>query len=221
MSEAPNTNPISQKSKISNTTILNVVLFIGLIVLYALNFWPVASGNTKNAEVSQSEYADFTEMLADGAFHIAYVNSDSIMRNYKLAIDMRKNLETATRRLENDITKKQRTFQEDVESFQRQVQLGMLNQERGQAREQELMERQQQLRVLNDTYTNQLMAQEMEMNNELYKKITDILERFNEQAKFDYILGFSPGGGILYANQKHDITAQILERLNREYEAKK
>jgi outer membrane protein len=220
MSSENNNQQIPAKSKIPNVTIINVALFIGLIVLYVFNFLPVGTGS-KTAEVSDKDYADFTEILAEGAFHIAYVNSDSLMSNYKLATEMRTDLEATQRRLESDITKRQRTFQEDVESFQRQVQLGMLTMERGQAREQELMERQVQLRQLNDSYTNQLVMKELEMNQELYKKITDVLERFNQEAGFDYILGFSPGGGILYANKKHDITALILQRLNSEYDAKK
>jgi outer membrane protein len=220
MSLENNSQPLPEKSKIPNVTILNVVLFIGLIVLYVINFLPSGTGKSSVA-VSGEEYAEFSEILAEGAFHIAYVNSDSIMANYKLAQQMRTDIEAAQRRLESDITKRQKTFQEDVESFQRQVQLGMLTAERGQAREQELMERQLQLRQLNDTYANQLVMQEMEMNRELYKKITDMLESFNQEAGFDYILGFSTGGGILYANKKHDITALILQRLNSEHDAKK
>jgi outer membrane protein len=213
-----NTNQqIPEKTKIPNVTIINVALFVGLIILYVINFLPAGS----KSEGSEKAYDEFTEILAEGAFHIAYVNSDSLISNYKLAIEMRANMETAQRRLESDLSKRQRTFQEDVESFQRQVQLGMLTAERGQAREQELMERQQQLRQLNDTYTNQLMMQDVEMNKELYKNITDVLERFNQEAGFDYILGFTPGGGILHANKKHDITAQILQRLNSEYDARK
>jgi outer membrane protein len=212
-------NSLPEKSKIPNVTIINVVLLVGLLVLYVLNFYPKAASNdTFGSDIQQTTSTG--EVLNAGGFNIAYVNSDTLMANYTLAKKMRSDFETEQSRLENDLKRKQTSFQEDVESFQRQIQLGLISMENGQLKEQELMKRQQDLIKLNDTYTNNLMVREMEMNRELYKKITDLLERYNQEMNYDYILGFSPGGGILYANKKNDITSEILQRLNSENNAK-
>ncbi len=227
MSETKNYQPtqdgqaLPEKSRIPNATIINVVLFIGLIVLYVFNFFPRGGSAdlTEAGIATQEEISDMATILADGAFNIAFVNSDSLMARYKLAQRMQTEFEAEQRRLDNDLQRRQRTFQEDVESFQRQIQLGMISMEDAQRREQELMMEQQNLLQLNDTYSTNLMRKEMEMNRELYQKITDLLERFNREMGFDYILGFSPGGGILYAHQKHDITNEIVRRLNQEYDA--
>lgn len=210
-------NPAPSKSKIPNVTILNVALLVGLLVLYALQFYRGSSEKGIGTE-TEAQIADLSEIVAEGSFLIAFVNSDSLMANYKLAQKMRSDFETEQKRMETDLQRREQTFQADVESFQRQVQLGMFTQESGQAKEQELMLRQQELIQLRDTYTSRLMAREVEMNRELYANITNLLERFNKETEFDYILGFSPGGGILYANKKHDITLEILNRLNQEYE---
>lgn len=208
---------VPARSKIANGTIINVVLFLGLIVLYVFNFWPPA-GNDPKTPVKE-ELNELSQIIDDGSFNIAYVDSDSLMARYALAARLREELETEQRRLENDLQRKQLSFQEDVESFQRQIQLGMITAENGQVKEQELMQRQQDLIQLNDNYTNQLMMRELEMNQELYGKITDILERYNQEMNYDYILGFTPGGGILYANKKHNITEEIVSRLNSEQDA--
>jgi len=213
----PVNEALPARAKIANGTIINVVLFLGLIVLYVLNFWPPAGQKADNPV--QEELTELTQILDDGSFNIAYVDSDSLMARYTLAAKLREELETEQRRLENDLQRKQLSFQEDVESFQRQIQLGMITAEDGQVKEQELMQRQQDLIQLNDTYTNQLMMREMEMNQELYGNITDILERYNQEMNYDYILGFTPGGSILYANKKHNITEEIISRLNREQDA--
>lgn len=208
---------VSKRSKIPNVTIINVVLLVGLLVLYALYFYPTLT--SPNATVLADESAQIEEKIAGEALDIAYVNSDTLMSKYTLAKKMRADFETEQKRLENDLKNKQTSFQTDVETFQRQIQQGSISMEEGQAREQELMQRQQEIIQLNDTYSNRLMMQEMEMNQDLYQKITDLLGRYNQEMDYDYILGFSPGGGILYASKKHDITEDILKRLNDEHDA--
>jgi L-asparaginase / beta-aspartyl-peptidase len=210
-------NPIPEKSKIPNVTIINVVLLVGLLVLYVLQFYPNIGSSDVATSSGQVELTGGNGTVSTpGSFNIAYVNSDTLMANFTLAKRMKANFETEQSRLENDLKRKQSSFQADVESFQRQIQLNLISMEDGQAKEQELMQRQQELIRLNETYTNNLMVKEMEMNRELYAKITDLLERYNEEMNYDYILGFSPGGGILYAHKKNDITADILQRLNSE-----
>jgi len=213
------TETIPAKSKLPNATIINVVLFVGLLVLYVLHFYPTGKSDQTMNEVEAEEFAELQERIADGAFNIAFVQSDSLMANYKLAQRLRSDFEAEQRRLEGDLQRKQRSFQEDVESFQRQVQLNILSGQNAQNKEQELMLRQQELIQLNDTYTNRLMLREMDINKELYKRITDLLENLNKEMNYDYILGFSQGGGILHAHKKHDITALVLRLLNQEYES--
>lgn len=213
----PGNEKTPASSKISNGTIINVVLFLGLIILYTFNFFP--GRTTEPSTKMQDEVAVMADKISEGAFLIAFVNSDSLMASYKLAIKMREDFDQEQRRLENDLQRRQRSFQNEVEVFQRQIQTGGITMENAQIREQELMQQQQELMQLNDTYANRLMGQEMEMNRELYEKITDLLERFNRELGYDYILGFTPGGGILHADASHDITDLVIRKLNEEYDA--
>lgn len=217
---ANNKSPeIPAHSKISNGTIINVVLFIGLIVLYVVNFLPSKDDDLVAGTEMEQEMGEITTRLDEGAFYIAFVDSDTLMAHYKLANKMRQDFEQEQRRLENDLQRRQRAFQTEVETFQRQIQAGSISMENAQVKEQELMQMQQELMQLNESYSSRLMAKEMEMNIELYQKITDLLSRFNREMGYDYILGFSPGGGILYAKEKHDITKKVLKKLNEEYDA--
>lgn len=218
--EPQSQSSVPSRSKIPNITIINVALLVGLLVLYAIQFFPLQpQASEENSPGTEAEISAMAEALEEGAFHIAYVNSDTLMNRYKLAVSMRNDFEAEQRRLENNLQTRQQTFQDEVESFQRQAQLGLITREQAQTKEQELMLQQQELVQLNDTYANRLMVKEAEMNQELYLKITDILERFNQEMGYDYILGFTPGGGILYAKEQHDITEEILSMLNSEYDA--
>ncbi len=216
------TNPlrpgIPASSRISNGTIINIVLFIGLIILYVINFMPSKRGDMVDGTEIEQEMDEITTRLEEGTLNIAFVNSDTLMAHYKLATTLREEFEQEQSRLENDLQRRQRSFQSEVETFQRQIQAGSISMDNAQLKEQELMQMQQELMQLNDTYSSRLMTKELEMNIELYEKITDLLTRFNKEMGYDYILGFTPGGGILYAREKHDITQKVLEKLNEEYD---
>ena len=200
--------------KLSYTTVINLVLFLGLIILYALYF---AGLREKGSSEQVSELA---KEVQEGTARIAYISSDSLMANYELAKKMREEFDQEQTNLENDLSRRQRNFQAEVEKFQRDIQAGTISMELAQAKEQELMQTQQELYQLNDSFSSRLMQKEMEMNNELLDKITEFLARYNEDHGYDYILGFSRGGGILYAKDQHDITNDVLLKLNEEYQEK-
>ncbi len=197
---------------IAKGMIINIILFLGLIALYAIHFTSTAD----DEEVAIGA----VERKIDDAFNaIAFVDNGLLMEDYMFAIELRSDFEAEQRRLENDLDRRQRNFQMAVERFQRDIQAGTIGMEEAQLKEQELMQQQQDLMQLNETYRDRLARKELEMNTELLDKISDFLERYNEEKGYDFILGYAQGGGILYARETHDITREVLRLLNAEYDA--
>ncbi len=194
--------------------VINVVLFLGLVVLYGLHFM----GSPVGEEQDAGEIPVVERKIDEATHAIAYVNNEILMEQYTMAIDMRADFETEQRQLETDLERRQRTFQNDVERFQQQIQAGTIDMEEAQLMEQELMQRQQDLMQLNETYMDRLARKERELNEELLDRISDFLERYNRDQGYDFILGYSRGGGILFADQAYDVTAEVLDQLNYEYE---
>lgn len=195
-------------------TFVNALLVIGLVVLFVLYFT-----RTQDAGDQQEQLAQIEDRLSESASSIAYVSSDILMEEYELAKKLRADFEEEQGRLETDLNRRQRTLQTEVEGFQRSINLGTISLDRAQTREQELMVMQQELMQLNDTYRQRLAAREFDMNIELLDRISDFLERYNKEAGHDFILGYARGGGILHAENRHDITDEVLRRLNEEYRA--
>jgi outer membrane protein len=194
--------------------IINVVFFIALIVLYGLYFTGFGG-----------EYAESTQPVSAVERHIdeagnsiAFVDNEVLMDDYLLAVALRSDFDAEQRRLENDLERRQRNFQIEVERFQRDIERGHITMDEAQLLEQELMSQQQDLYQLGDTYRERLARKEFEMNSELLDSIRDFLDRYNEDNRYDFILGYARGGGILHANKAHDITEEILQLLNEEYE---
>ena len=60
----------------------------------------------------------------------------------------------------------------------------------------------------------------MLFRSELYDRIAEYIKKYNKQNKYEFVLGYTKGGGILFADQSNDATKQILDGLNKEYKEK-
>ncbi|HAJ99885.1 MAG TPA: hypothetical protein DCM62_07655 [Bacteroidales bacterium] len=212
------TTPVEAKKcllgKCNCTTIFNIAISVALVVLFALHFTGIGQGSCR---LIGSNRADTNQVDVNANLRIAYINSATLMQDYELAIQLRAEFETERTRLTGELGRRQRSFQADVERFQREVQTGAITSTAAQARERDLMQMQQELVQLNETYTNRLMQKEVEMNQQLLDALNEFLVRFNADGNFDYVLGMAQGGGILYAAEQHDITLEVLTRLNEEF----
>lgn len=203
----------SKKKSLSLPVLINLLLFIGLVVLYGLFF--LRPGKPADQAVTYQAEGRSSGMDAS----IVFVRSEILLEEYELAIKLRSDFEQEQSRLETDLNRRQRSFQTDLEGFQRSLNAGILSLDKAQEREQELMVKQQELIQLADTYRERLALMEMDMNRELLGKISDFLEEYNRESGYDYILGYAMGGGILHAEARFDITDDVLNRLNMKFRA--
>ena len=87
--------------------------------------------------------------------------------------------------------------------------------------EQNLTQQQQALVDLRDRLSYELMEEEQVMNRQILDYITSYLDGIKAEYNFQYILGKSFGGPILYSDQGLDITSLVLDGINRKYLAEK
>lgn len=189
----------------------NIILLIAVVILFVLFFKNGESDGKVTASDAQSE------ILGNSSNNIAFIRSDSLMEKYELAIRMRADLESKQKRMEAEFNQKQSSFQKEAESFQKSVNAGTISIDQAQIKEKELMQKQQELIDLNQTLSGSLAKQEYDLNLELLDSISGFLERYNKEFGFDFILGYSPGGGILYASDKKDITVDVIKKMNESY----
>jgi outer membrane protein len=188
---------------------LNLVMLVGIIILFILHF--TGSGIKSNPLSGAIEKAN------KGNISVAFVNNDSILSNYELVKKMRADLEAKGKRLEGEVAAKQKAFEKDAAYFQEQVAKKAISEQSAQEIYGQLQQNQQKIYELRDKYTAELQQSEMDMNVSLLDSVMNFLNRYNEKYKFDYILGFTKGGNILYANDTLDVTGDVIKELNLEY----
>lgn len=190
----------------NNTSLIwNVVLSLAVAVLFFLHF---SSKPSADAGVA-------TDGGVVAGRRTVYVQVDSLLKNYEFFKDTRKELENKNFQLENELTTKGRSLQNEVQFFQQRAQT--MTPEQARSTEAQLMKKQQDLVAYRDQSAQALGQEEAKKNEELYKNIRSYIEKYNKENGFEYVLGYSLGGGILFANPSLDVTQKILDGLNKEY----
>ncbi|WP_394992063.1 OmpH family outer membrane protein [Emticicia sp.] len=151
------------------------------------------------------------------AGRIVYVNTDTLLNQYDYYKDVVKSSENKRFRLETDISNKAKNFQNKVTFFQQKVQQGGMTQEQGQTAQAQLQQEEQAIMAFRDKSAQDLAKEDAKKTEDILNNIQAYLKEFNAGDKFDMVIGYSKGGGVLYAKEDLDITKSVLEGLNKKY----
>lgn len=154
------------------------------------------------------------------AGRIVYVNTDTLLNNYDYYKDVVKEFESKRFELENELQKKGQSFQNEVALFQKRIQAGGMSQSQAETTQQQLQKKEQDIMMYRDNAAASLQQDQAGKTDEMLSNIQDYLGKFNAGDKYDMVIGYSKGGGVLYAKEDLDITAEVLKGLNEEYNDK-
>jgi outer membrane protein len=204
--------------------ILNGVLAVAVgILFYQVNSLKNVNGSSATIEESTETPIKPTITASStnlGDAKIAYVNTDSLNEKYDYIADFTKVLRGKKVTLEAQMESMTMKFQKEYQEFQQSAQAGIVPQAQLEKQQQGL-ERQQQELANKELQMQNLGVELEEKNAELNKNVKEFLKRFNN-GKFDYILSYSDMvPTILLTNEKLDITKEVLQGLNAEYQSKK
>ena len=187
--------------------ILTALLFIAVFILYYLHFKSPAG-----------EITPVTVPTVPIASNIVYVNSDSLLNNYTFFKSKKSEFEGKENQIKSHLQAESERLQKDAADYQDRA-ATMSDNERAK-KEDELMQRQQALMKKKDDLLNAFDEEQSKFNEQLYAKLSAFLKKYNKDKNYTFILGYQKGGGILFANDSLDITGQVLEGLNKEFEEK-
>jgi len=122
---------------------------------------------------------------------------------------------------EAELNSKARQYESSARDFQEKVSKGLVTRATAAEMEQSLLQKQQQLVDLRDNLQADLIEEEQVMNRQILEYITSFLEENKSQYNYEYILGKSFGGQVLYGDSSLDITRKVLDAINKKYRAEK
>lgn len=191
--------------------IISAVSLVGVIVLFVL----VLSG--KAGSKGSAENGD-ESVVTD--LKVAYVNTDSVLVNYQMALAMNQEFMKKQQEFNQEFGRKRTDFEKQAVAFQQKVQSGgFLTQDRAVKEQQRLVGQEEEIKRMDYELSNKLAEMEAAINKQLVDSIVNYIKIYNKEHKYHYIL--SNSGNIIVGDQKFNITKDIVEGLNSRYYATK
>ncbi len=190
--------------------IINGVLAVAVVVLFILHF----SGG--KSEVVAKTFTPGDESAV--TLPIAYVNVDSLLMNYNYAKDLYEMQMKSQENARLNISQKMRELEKDAAEFQRKIENNaFLSRERAEQEQQRILKKERDLQELDNRSAQELMAEQQRMSETLRDTLISQLKLYNQDKGYQVILSNTGGDNILLANDAYDITAELIEIMNKSY----
>lgn len=146
---------------------------------------------------------------------IAYVNSDRIMQEFEEAKEAQQKLDAEAQKLQEQYGTMTTQLDSMQQDYQRQ-QFVMSEERRKQKQSeiQQLQQRIQQFQMQNVGPQGQIYAKQEQILGPVLKKINAAIKKVAVNNGYDFVLD-SVNGNLLYAEEKYNITADVLYELRR------
>ena len=200
--------------------IVESILAAAVVALFII-FFTVTPGARKTAN---------QEVVASGELlPIAIINTDSILKNYTLAVEASDKLmsryEESTVKLDTkakSLQKEAETFQREVLDFQHKLEANaFLSRERAeseqsrlQKKEQQLMAKQQDLENLRQKLSADFMNEQAELTKQLQDSVQQYLREYNADGHYHLVINDAV---LMNKVAGYDITNEVIEALNARY----
>ncbi|HPD95584.1 MAG: OmpH family outer membrane protein [Bacteroidales bacterium] len=188
--------------------IFNIVLTLAVIALFVLFF------TSRKNVVSNGTIA-----LPDSTIKspIAWVDMDTILNSYDMYYDMKAELEQSSKKLEEELNAKSKSFEKEANDFQNKVQKGLITRSEAQQLQNALAQKEQELYNLRDNMRMQLSEEEQVKLRKIHNSITEYIKEYNVAKGYSVVLSYSFGGQVLYGHPSIDITKEVIKGLNEKY----
>jgi len=157
-----------------------------------------------------------TPAEAGTGLKIAYVNGDSILHKFEQFRKQADVMDEKQRKAEEQLQAKGAALQNEIMAYQKKAQSGSLTPKEMQAQEKYLSTKQDAILAERDRMAKAIMEESEVINRQLQAVLHKKLDEIKTKEGYDFILNAAEGGSVLAANEKYDITEQVLKMLNDE-----
>ncbi len=171
------------------------------LVLIAIAFSIISCNKTAEVASSKTAYVDTSKLMSE------YTEAKDIEAKYKAkSEEMGKELEAEVAR-----------FKTEAASFQKNAQIN--GQAWAQQKGAELQKREQQLQYAQQSIAQQLQQESGVEIDSVVSNVKKFIKTYGKEKGYAYIYGTGEAATILYAEDKYDITKDIIKLLNDKYKS--
>ena len=204
-------------------TVFSVVLLVAILFLFVGN-------NKENDEAISTEINNDTltkevnldnqtgsEAGSFGAIKVVYINTDTLWEQYEYVTNELSKLERQGTKIQNMYEAKMRKYQSEYQDYIKNGSALSLQQQKD--RENSLKQQQQEIQDIEEEVSQKFIYKKKVINNQINDTIIAFINRYRVANGYDIILQYSYLSGVLSATKKMDVTADVVAKLNEEYQA--
>lgn len=148
---------------------------------------------------------------------IVYIQIDSILRSYGMAMDLQAEFEEKSNKAQNELNSKGRSLERDARDYQDKASKGLITRSQAADMENSLAQRQQSLMEFREQKLQELSEEENVMMNKISNAIMEFVKEYNAKKGYSMIISSTGANTVLIADPALNITAEVLDGLNEEY----
>lgn len=188
--------------------ILSVIALAGVVALFIL-YLTANSSDTEDTIVQPAH-------RSEGGLKVAFIQTDSVLINYQLALDLNEDFIAKQTQYTDDFTKKRSNLEQQAVAFQEKLQRGgFITDERAMKERDRILGEEQEIQQLDYELSNKLAQMERAINIQIIDSIVGYVKTYNKKHNYDYI--FSNNGNIIVGADQFNITKDIIDGLNARY----
>jgi len=155
--------------------------------------------------------ASITSFITFSRLKVAYVNTYSIYNEFKLK-----------KELEEKLNKTQLTRKVLLDSLRIKIQMASLDKSKAEGKEFYFrMEEMKQMYFKREKeYTEENTAQAQKYTDEVWEQLNQYIKEYGKEKGYDYIMGATGEGNLMYAKEQHDISKELIQYVNEKYAGK-
>ena len=193
------------------STLLSLLALIGVGVLFYLHF----AGEKKVERPAIN--SDVSAQQKD--FRIAYFDIDSLQEKYEYFKDASGEIRAKESSVTSQLNALQDSYQKRVKELQEKS--PTMTQAEGEAAQRESAQMQQKYQQRQVSLEQDLKKHQIELMTTVRNKIENYLKEYNKQKGYAFILSYEPGFMLYYKDSVYDITDDVINGLNSEYQQEK
>lgn len=186
--------------------------FFAVLGLASVLFYSCDQKGTPSADGSSSG-----EKVSVGDMKVAFVYTDSVINKYEFFKKKSVEITDKGKRFDSDLQSRARGFEQEVATFQQTG--GGMTPNQARAKQEELVQKEQNLMTYRNNLMQELSADEAKLMNDVYDQVQTYLKDYAQENGYDIILSYTRGGAMWYANDAIDVTASVVDGLNKKFAA--
>lgn len=149
---------------------------------------------------------------------LAYVRSQELIYGYTGTIEARKEFDEKKEKWQANADTLRAEFRRSLDIYNKQS--NAMSEPENKKRQKALAEQERQLMNYENAINNKIKEEDQLMMQGILNQINSFIEEYGKKNNYDILLGTTVSGSLLYGRKGIDVTQDLLEKLNENYNGK-